>query len=98
MLRFDVHMTIPDTTLTSAGIQLPITVIGSGKDQTVSFQSFRECLTKRIFEDIIQGRTALRFVASAVYEDIFGDSYTTMDIGVFDHRTRAFRLEQNIAG
>jgi hypothetical protein len=97
-VQFDVRMTIPDTSVNSAAPQLPIMVIGPGKDQRVSFQTFRECLTKRTFEDIIQGHTALRFVASVVYEDVFGDSYTTMDIGVFDHHSKAFRLEQNIAG
>jgi hypothetical protein len=72
--------------------------MGAGQDQTIGFETFRECLTQTTFMQIVQGKIKLRFVASAVYEDVFGASYTTRDAGVFDRSALSFRIEDKVAG
>jgi hypothetical protein len=97
-VRFDVRMIIPGTPVNSPAPELPVTVMGTAKEQSIAFQTFREFLTQATFEDIVRGRATLKFVGSVVYEDVFGDSYTTRDVGVFDYRVGLFRIEENIAG
>lgn len=97
-VRFKIELLIEGLNLAKGNLQLPAMNMGAGQDQTITFQTFRECLALPLFKEIVGGERTLRFVASAVYEDVFGDSYTTMDIGVFDRQGLRFRIEQQIAG
>ena len=96
-VRFDVRMIIPGI-IDSSAPPLPLMVLGAGQEQSVSFQTFREHLAKNTFEDIAAGRADLQFVSWLVYKDVFGGSYTTRDVGVFNHRTVTFRVEEQNAG
>jgi len=96
-VSFDVRMIIPGV-IDSPAAPLPLMVIGAGQEQSVSFQTFREHLTNNTFEDIAAGRVALQFVSWLVYKDVFGGSYTTRDVGIFNPRTVTFRIEEQNAG
>jgi hypothetical protein len=96
--RFKAEMFIEGVTLTSAETALPVMTVGAGQDRMIGFQSFRECLTQITFMQILEGKIKLWFVASVVYEDVFGASYTTRDVGTFDPRALIFRVEDKIAG
>jgi hypothetical protein len=76
----------------------PLSVLGAGQDQLISFQSFGEFLTEATFSDISQGRIEMRFESWIVYKDVFGSSYTTRDVGIFNHKTHLFRVQESIVG
>lgn len=97
-VSFKIEMRIEDLNLTKGNLELPPMIMGAGQDQTITFQSFRDFLTLPIFKEIVEGKRTLRFVSSAVYQDVFGDRYTTLDIGVFETKGLCFRIEQQIAG
>ena len=97
-VRFKVSMLIEGTNLPNATQHLPTMVMGPGQDQTITFETFRGCLTESTFKQIVQGKITLRFDSLVVYEDVFGGSYTTRDFGIFDHRALSFRMEQQMAG
>lgn len=84
--------------LTGTINELPPITLAAGQQQKIGLQTFREHLSVAVFAEIIRGERILQFKSSVVYEDVFGDSYTTMDIGTLDHRTLTFRLEQQMAG
>jgi hypothetical protein len=77
---------------------LPFTVLGADQERSVSFESFRECLTKGTFEDVAHGRIPMRFESWLSYTDVFGASHSTRDVGIFDYRTTKFRMEEHAAG
>jgi hypothetical protein len=93
-----VKMLIPGIELKNGTSELPLTVMGPGQDQMVTFQPFRGFLTQQTFMQIIEGKIELHFQASAVYSDVFGSTYTTMDVGVLDPKVARFRVLQKIAG
>jgi hypothetical protein len=97
-VRFKVQMEIPAINLPNAVQEHPPMVMGAGQDQTITFQTFRECLTEITFKQIVQGKIELRFIALVTYEDVFGGLHTTRDAGLFDTRTMAFRVLDKIAG
>ncbi len=80
------------------GIGVPVMVLGASQEQSVSFEPFRECLTKATFEHVRKGSLTLRFESMVAYSDVFGASHTTRDVGVFDHSTMRFRIEEHTAG
>ena len=65
---------------------------------TVTTDTFNDCFGGPLFGLIIKGQKEMEFIASVVYKDVFGDSYTTMDVGVFDPRTSSFIIKNKIAG
>jgi hypothetical protein len=77
---------------------LPFTVLGADQERSISFETFRDCLTKATFEDVAHGRIPLRFESWLVYTDVFGASHTTRDVGVFSPGTMTFRIEDHTAG
>jgi hypothetical protein len=93
-----VSLIIPNLPIKTPVFELPSTVVGSGKEMIVSFDAFRIFLDKPTFIGIRQGTIPLRFESWLVYRDVFGGSYTTRNVGIFDPRTFAFRLEEEIAG
>jgi len=97
-VHFRAEMIIEGVTLKSAQTEQPVMTMGAGQEQTIGFQTFRECLTQVTFTQIVQGKIKLLFVASVVYDDVFGSSYTTRDAGIFDYRTFRFRIEDKMAG
>jgi len=78
--------------------ELPVIVLGPGQEQSISFSPFIDFLTKETFEQIISGKTRMQFEGWAVYEDVFGDSYTTRVAGTYEPRNRVFRVQDTIAG
>jgi hypothetical protein len=92
------RMIIPETAIDAPAHPVPTMVMGAGQEQSVSFQRFREFLRNEDFQRIVLGSTVLRFEGWIVYEDVFGDSYTTRNVGLFDHRTLSFRMEESLAG
>ena len=96
-VRIKVWFEIKDVNLTGAVVELPPMVMGSGQEQTVALQTFRECLTERTFNQITQGKLELIFIAFAVYEDVFGGIHTARDAGVFDSRSMRFRVIDKMA-
>lgn len=97
-VRLKAQMLIEGMQLTNATQELPTLVMGVGQEQTISFQSFGECLTEATFSSIMQGKITLRFEAWAAYEDVFGASYTTRDVGTFLPRRQVFMLDEKTAG
>lgn len=97
-VRFNAAMLIEGVNLPNATQHLPELVMGAGQERDIKFETFRQCLSKTTFEQIMRGEIALRFDSSVIYEDVFGSSYTTRDFGIFDHQARSFRMEQQIAG
>jgi len=96
-VSFRTRMIIPGVP-DSFGPPLPVMVLGANQEQTVSFEPFRNCLTKATFEHVANGSLTLRYESWVVYSDVFGSSYTTRDVGIFDHRTMTFRVEEHTAG
>jgi hypothetical protein len=96
-VSFRTRMIIPGVP-DSFGPPLPVLVLGANQEQSVSFEAFRECLTKATFEDIAQGRVTFRFESWLVYSDVFGASHTSRDVGIFDNRSMTFRIEEHTAG
>lgn len=96
-VSFRVRLIIPGVPDHSA-MPMPNLVIGQGQEQSLSFEPFRQFLTQTTFNDIAQGKISMQFESWLVYKDVFGGTYTTRDVGTFDHRTMTFRIEENIAG
>ncbi|SRR5713226_169065 len=96
-VNFRTRMIIPSVP-DSFGPPLPVMVLGASQEQSVSFEPFRECLTKATFEHVRKGSLTLRFESMVAYSDVFGASHTTRDVGVFDHSTMRFRIEEHTAG
>ena len=97
-VRLRVELVVPSVNLTRGKYDLPSMVLGKGQKQTVTTDTFHDCLGLPLFNQVIKGQKEMHFHASVVYEDVFGDSYTTKDIGVFDVRTSSFKIIQKTAG
>jgi len=97
-VRLRVELVIPELNLVRGKYELPIMVLGREQEQAIATDTFHDCLTFQVFAEVIKGQRELRFTAFASYEDVFGDSHTTMDIGVFDTHTNTFKIIQKIAG
>jgi hypothetical protein len=97
-VRFKLSLEIKGMNLIGAVTQLPVMVLGSGQEQTIGLQTFRECMSEETFKQIANGKMELIFVAYVSYDDVFGDSYATRDAGVFNHRTMRFTVLDKIAG
>jgi len=65
-------------------------ILGPGAAQLVLFQTFKETLTKKTYEDIASGGIDLKIAGTVTYEDIFGESHTIACKGVLDPRTGHF--------
>ena len=55
-------MLIEGIALPNAVLQLPPIVMGAGHEQTVTFQSFRKCLTEVTFREILEGKRVLKLM------------------------------------
>ena len=99
-VSFQAKMIIPETpnSWSSPAIPLPIMVMASGQEQFMYFMRFREFLNKPTFERIRKGELPLRFESWVVYRDVFGDAFTTRDVGLLDPNTFTFRVEEQSAG
>ena len=95
-VRCGVELLIEGVHLANANVEVPPLILGAGQDVTISLQSFSECLTQPVFERIVRGETTLRFKAGVSYDDAFGDGHASIDIGIFETKTRTFRIEQKI--
>jgi hypothetical protein len=96
-VRFKVEMEIPGVTLTGAVEELPPMVMGSGQDQTVSFQTFRECLMEKTFKEIVQGKIKLQFIALVIRARTllkFGQSSPTLNSSSFARPMRPGRAHR----
>jgi hypothetical protein len=97
-VRLKAEMVIEGVTLGRATAELPVMALGAGQDQTISFETFGQCLTKATSYQILRGEIKMWINASVIYEDAFGDIHANVDIGLFDARAQRFRIEQKTAG
>lgn len=75
----------------------PLTVLGANQDRSISFQTFRDFLPKATFEEVVRGNIPMRFESRLSYADVFGAKHTTTDVGIFDHQTMRFIIEDHAA-
>jgi hypothetical protein len=97
-VRFKVEVHVAGENLTKGTLELPPVIVGAGQDKTITFQSFRGFLAEPVFNEIVGGKRILRVLSSAVYEDVFGSTYTTHDTGTFESQSLMFRIDQQVAG
>jgi hypothetical protein len=71
-------------------------ILGPGATQLVLFQTFKETLTKKTYEDIASGVIDLKIAGTVIYEDIFGESHTIACKGVLDPRTGHFIMSDAV--
>jgi hypothetical protein len=90
--KFDCRLMLPNVPDDPGPMLIPV-VMGAGDSQDVSFQRFIEWLNKPTFDAFLRGEIKLRFNANINFEDVFGQSHSASYAGIFDSRSRLFRVE-----
>jgi hypothetical protein len=93
-VRFECHLICYDMPTGKDAAPLPEIVLGPGVSQTVGFEPFNKWLTLGTFNAIMEGKETLKFTATAVYEDVFGDRHTTECKGLLaEPMKRLFKID-----
>jgi hypothetical protein len=76
---------------------LPLVVVGAGQVYAIDCDPFRKLIPLKQFDDIVNGLISLQFEVWMVYQDVFGDHFTTRYVVTFEPPS-IFRIEEQNAG